>query len=445
MTIRWRWGVLVLALAVLMTTVPDAEARKRRPAKAAPVDRYAAIVVDAATGEVLHQKNADAPRHPASITKIMTLYLLFEALDQGRLKLNSQMPVSAYAAARPPTKLGLKAGGTLSVEDAILGLVTKSANDAASVVAEALGGNEAAFAKTMTLRARRLGMHDTVFQNASGLPDSRQVTTARDFTVLARAMLRDHPRRYQYFSTRGFTFAGEFHHNHNRLMDQFDGMDGIKTGFINASGFNLVASAKRDGRRLVGVVMGGSSARGRDAQMAELLEASFRRPAPRHEEPVAIASVVPARKPVSLTDSEPLRLAIEERVEVAEFRTASGPAPALRRPDPKPDPKPEAKVEPVAEAKGGAKFESTDGWSIQVGAFSRHDSARRAIQSAQRKAGRLLRDAAATVMSPDDKLFRARFVGMEEREARAACRQLGERVFPCAVIAPSAATVAEAR
>ncbi|MGE0719672.1 MAG: D-alanyl-D-alanine carboxypeptidase family protein, partial [Alphaproteobacteria bacterium] len=225
---------LLAAVVALAVSPADAAPRSKRKPVGPVKDRYAAIVMDARTGEVLHEVNADAPRHPASITKIMTLYLTFEALERGRLQLDQQLPVSAYAAT-VPWGLPLRPGMTISVEEAILGLITKSANNAATVIAESMAGTEAAFAQHMTLRARRLGMHGTTFRNASGLPDPRQITTARDFTVLARALLRDYPKYYPYFATRGFTFRGNWYHNHNRLLDQFDGLDGIKTGFVNAS------------------------------------------------------------------------------------------------------------------------------------------------------------------------------------------------------------------
>src|ERR1700730_6325855 len=206
---------------------------------------------------------------------MMTLYLAFEALDNGQLKLDQKLLVSTHAASRAPSKLGLIPGDSVAVRDLILALVTKSANDAASVVAESLGGNEISFAERMTQKARKLGMKNTVFHNASGLPDPLNRTTARDLATLARALYRDFPDHYHYFSTREFVYHGTVHANHNHLMSSFQGMDGIKTGYINASGFNLAASAKRDNRRLIGVVMGGESARTRDAHMAQLLNQAF--------------------------------------------------------------------------------------------------------------------------------------------------------------------------
>jgi D-alanyl-D-alanine carboxypeptidase len=228
-------------------------------------------VVDANSGNVLHATNPDAIRHPASLTKIMTLYLLFEQLEAGKLKLDSPLKVSEHAASQSPTKLGLKPGGTIQVEDAIKGIVTRSANDAAVVVGEAISGDEEEFAKLMTHKARALGMARTVYRNASGLPDDDQVTTARDQSVLGRAIQERFPRYYKYFSTRSFTFRGQRIGNHNNLLGRVEGVDGIKTGYIRASGFNLVTSVHRGNRYLVAVVMGGNSAGSRDARMRDLI------------------------------------------------------------------------------------------------------------------------------------------------------------------------------
>jgi D-alanyl-D-alanine carboxypeptidase len=233
---------------------------------------YAAIVVDDKSGFVLHAVSADEPRHPASLTKIMTLYLLFEQLDGGKLKLDTPLPISTRAALQPPTKLGLKASQTIKVEDAIKGLVTKSANDAAVVVAEAIGGSEEEFAKLMTLKARALGMTSTTYVNASGLPAEEQITTARDQAVLGRAIQHRFPGYYQYFATPSFHYKGAEIHNHNNLLGQVKGVDGIKTGYTEASGYNLVSSVRRDEKHIVAVVLGGTSNAARDARMRQLIE-----------------------------------------------------------------------------------------------------------------------------------------------------------------------------
>jgi D-alanyl-D-alanine carboxypeptidase len=233
---------------------------------------YADIVVDDKSGFVLHQVDADEPRHPASLTKIMTLYLLFERLDKGELKLNTPLPVSTHAALQRPTKLGLKAGQTITVEDAIKGLVTRSANDAAAVIAEAIGGSEEEFAKLMTLKAKALGMTRTTYVNASGLPAGEQITTANDQAVLGRAIQHRFPNYYRYFATPSFRYRGVEIHNHNALLGQVKGVDGIKTGYTEASGYNLVSSVRRDERHIVAVVLGGTSNAARDARMRQLIE-----------------------------------------------------------------------------------------------------------------------------------------------------------------------------
>lgn len=243
--------------------------------QAALAGQYSALVVEPESGRILYEKDADGLRHPASVTKMMTLYLVFEALEKGEITLNTPLEVSRYAVSRPPSRLGVAAGSTLRVEDAILALVTRSANDAATVIAENLGGTESAFGEMMTAKARALGMRDSVFRNASGLPDPGQWTSARDMYKLGRALIYDFPRYYPYFSTPRFYYHGHGFDNHNHLMETYQGMDGIKTGFINSSGFNLVASAKRNGRRLIGVVFGGPSAVGRDRHMRDILDDGF--------------------------------------------------------------------------------------------------------------------------------------------------------------------------
>jgi D-alanyl-D-alanine carboxypeptidase len=263
---------------------------------------FASIVIDGNSGAVLQASNPDALRHPASLTKVMTLYLLFERLDAGRLKLDSPLPVSEHASEQDPTKLGLKPGQSIAVEDAIKGIVTRSANDAAVVIAEYLGGSEEAFAKMMTQKARALGMSHTTYVNASGLPDDDQITTARDQALLGRAIQDSFPSYYKYFSTQAFVFHGETIRGHDHLLSEVEGVDGIKTGFTRASGFNLLTSLHRDGRYLVAVVMGGPSASERDARMRELIadhikEASLHRTAPviadatiHRNEPIAFSS-----------------------------------------------------------------------------------------------------------------------------------------------------------
>jgi D-alanyl-D-alanine carboxypeptidase len=324
------------------------------PSHAAP---YADIVVDANSGTVLHSTNPDAQRHPASLTKIMTLYLLFEQLEAGKLKLDSPLQVSKEAAGQMPTKLGLKPGSTLAVEDAIKGMVTRSANDAAVVVAEAIAGDEDAFAKLMTRKAQALGMSRTIYKNASGLPDSGQITTARDQSTLGRAVQERFPRYYKYFSIRTFVFRGQSIGNHNNLLGRVEGVDGIKTGYVNASGFNLVTSVHRGNRYLVAVVMGGSSAGSRDAKMRDLIsdkiaQASVKRTAPM----VAEGSPPPEARP--------------EPKAVAKVETAPEPKVAAKveaKPEPKVAAKTEAaKTEAKPEPKAEARFAVASAVSLPV-------------------------------------------------------------------------------
>jgi D-alanyl-D-alanine carboxypeptidase len=236
---------------------------------------YAAIVVDANNGAVLHAAAPDAPRHPASLTKIMTLYLLFERLESGKITLDTPMEVSHDASIQAPTKLGLRPGDTIKVEDAIKGLVTKSANDASVVIAEAIGGTEEEFARAMTRKARALGMRNTTYRNANGLPNDDQITTARDQALLGIAIQERFPKYFRYFSLGSFVYRGSAMRNHNHLLGKVEGVDGIKTGFTRDSGFNLVASVRRGPRRIVAVVLGGRSAGSRDSRMRELIEANI--------------------------------------------------------------------------------------------------------------------------------------------------------------------------
>ncbi len=264
-----------LACVGLFAFVPFIYATAHAAASVQP-GKYASILMDYESGKVLYARRADLQRYPASLTKIMTLYMVFEALQSGRITLDQQFKTSRKATQQSPSKLGLRVGETISVKNIILALVTKSANDAAVVIAEALGGTEANFAKQMTQKARHIGMHNTTFRNASGLHHRAQVTTARDMAKLGRQILTDFPEYYAYFSVRTFTYKGIKFGNHNKLLRSYKGADGIKTGFINASGFNLVTSVKRGDKRLIGVVFGGVSGTRRDSHMTSLLDKGFR-------------------------------------------------------------------------------------------------------------------------------------------------------------------------
>ncbi len=289
----------LLAAVSLGAVAPAEAARKRQAKRGGYAPPQAAIVVDAKTGKVLYGQNEDAPRIPASITKVMTLYVLFEQMEKGRFSAETPMRVSAYAAAQAPSKLGLQAGDTIRTEDAIKALVTKSANDVAVVVAENVGGSEAEFARMMTNKARQIGMASTTFRNPHGLPaNPPNITTARDLATLGRAIQDRFPRYYAYFGTRVFHYQGSAHANHNKLLGRVEGVDGIKTGFTRASGFNLLTSAKTDDRHVVAVVLGGRSGASRDQRMASLIDSTLPRAyAGRRTAPIVAEAPVERARP----------------------------------------------------------------------------------------------------------------------------------------------------
>ena len=333
---RLRWGCLsltaVVALLALTSDPADARRRhKRSHGRLASISSsydppYAAIVVDAKSGGVLHTANPDAPRHPASLTKIMTLYLLFERLESGKITLETQMPVSEEASIQAPTKLGLKPGETLKVEDAIKALVTKSANDAAVVIAEALGGSEDEFARAMTRKARALGMKNTTYRNANGLPNDEQITSARDQALLGIAIQERFPKYYRYFSTLSFVYRGNAMRNHNHLLGNVEGVDGIKTGFTRDSGFNLVTSVKRGPRFIVAVVLGGRSAGSRDARMRDLIETHIAQASTKPPAALVAEAVKPEPAPVQ-TAKPQLASADSTQASIIPPRANEAPAP----------------------------------------------------------------------------------------------------------------------
>ncbi|WP_128926188.1 D-alanyl-D-alanine carboxypeptidase [Bradyrhizobium guangxiense] len=367
------FGLLTVTTAVIFTT-DAAEARRhrrhyahhrvQRDVSESSSPKFASIIVDGNSGAVLQATSPDGIRHPASLTKIMTLYLLFERLESGKMKLDTEMPVSQHAADQDPTKLNLRAGQTIRVEDAIKGLVTRSANDAAVVIAEAIAGDEDDFAQMMTRKARALGMSRTVYRNANGLPNDEQVTTARDQATLGRAIQERFPRYYRYFATSTFNWRGQSIRNHNHLLGSVEGVDGIKTGYTRASGFNLVSSMRRGNRHLIGVVLGGRSGGSRDAIMRNLLAENLEKGATVHTvaavterngadaaTEVADASDTPPARPAPVQaaapapESAPSRLAA--RLSTLAAATAAVP-PAPTRPEAKPEVRPtESKIEPA--------------------------------------------------------------------------------------------------
>jgi D-alanyl-D-alanine carboxypeptidase len=519
-----RWGALGLTsllLAGAMAGDADARARRHRhhsshPHRASAAERYSpptsSIVVDANSGAVLEASNPDALRHPASLTKMMTLYLLFERLESGKLKLSSELPVSAHAAAQAPSKMGLKPGDDIRVETAIKAIVTKSANDVAVVIGEALGGSEPNFAHMMTAKAHSLGMLHTTYRNASGLPDDAQVTTARDQSIIGRALRDRFPQYFHYFATRSFDFRGRVVRGHNRLLGNISGVDGIKTGYIRESGFNIVTSVHRGNRYIVAVVFGGRTARARDARVAGLIDETMSRaiakrtappvvegwnvakPAePVRTESIAHAAPVPARDPreqVASADgplpgstapikANPVKtivvhpapthtatlaalapadgkLAPPSTATVTEINTVKSEIPPVSTAPAReatlgtlsakharpvhtasavaaPVPAPEAKTHslPAPDAKPHS------GWMIQVGAFDDEKEAKHRLAAAKEKAKGQLGKAdpfTERVSKGKKSLYRARFAGLDEDAAKAACQHLKRSEIPCLML-----------
>jgi D-alanyl-D-alanine carboxypeptidase len=430
------------------------------PASALAKPRFSAIAVDARTGNVLFSRDADGIRHPASLTKVMTLYLLFEDLTAGRLKLDSPLRVSKRAAGMAPSKLGLKPGSSITVDQAIRALVTKSANDVAATVAENLGGSESAFATRMTSTARRLGMSRTVFRNASGLPDPAQVTTARDMATLSLRIQRDFPKYYPYFKITAFNFKGRVIRTHNRLLGRFAGTDGIKTGYIRASGFNLTTSAQRGSKRIVGVVMGSQSASARNNYMMAMLDQAF----PKCKDGNAIvAAISGGTKALAAEADQPAASPVTERLKKGKTVSAS-PRPAESSPmveevgDAEPSigedeqtalgamlDEDTAEATPLPPPAGKIPFEvktanaAAEGWHIQVAASPSKDDAISQISKARQSAARLLADKQAItieVQAGSGTMYRARFIGFSERTASQACRSLKAKGLDCLVLAP---------
>ena len=494
----WRWGVFGLAVLLVASGSADARSRRHHHHATAAAESYqpsyASIVVDANSGAVMQATNADSPRHPASLTKIMTLYLLFERLEAGKIKMSTEMPVSAHAAAQAPSKLGLKPGESIDVETAIRAIVTKSANDVAVIIAETLGGSEEEFARLMTAKARALDMTHTTYRNASGLPDDQQLTTARDMAILGRAIQDRFPKYYSYFSTRTFTFQGHTVRNHNHLLGNIPGVDGIKTGYIHDSGFNIVTSVHRNNRHIIAVVFGGHTAEARDARVRSLIDnniniASAKRTAPPVIEGWAVAEArkdaaekaakaaaatpLPQAAPPIPGSTDPLRPNPVKTfsVQPGAVRTASlSPLPSASR---KLMPAPATttlasittvttvKSEPVRpsdmhaqatevasagdsvpaaapDAKPESKAAKAHGtWIIQVGAFDSQTEAQERLATVQNSAKDLLGEAnpfTERVEKGDKAMFRARFAGLEKSRAETICKKLKRSDIPCMLL-----------
>jgi D-alanyl-D-alanine carboxypeptidase (penicillin-binding protein 5/6) len=397
--------------------------------------KYAAIVVDANTGEVLYAKSADSPRFPASITKVMTLYLTFEALSEGRIHQDDLITVSAHAAAQAPTKLGLRPGEQITVDDAMRAIAVKSANDMAVALAEYLGGSEERFAALMTLRGQELGMTNTRYVNASGLPDSRQISSARDIAILSRAVMRDFPQYYSYFSIKSFTFRGETMTNHNHLLGQMPGVDGLKTGFTSASGFNLAASATRNGKRLIAVVLGGSSVAGRDNHMEDLLDTGFDVLARRDRgEVITVAQSLFEAPPQSGQVYRPTTEQGDSDQDGIQIVLADNPAAPVTRMQPIADPP--APLRAVPAKKPAPARKPAGQWGVQVGAFKDRGQARAELGRLRKRFDAVLADAEGQVADKVGGYFRVQFDGMTADAARDACKALKAKRQVCMVLAP---------
>lgn len=419
-------------------------------AKPKPNNRYASIVMDADTGVILSQSNADKRLYPASLTKVMTLLIAFEAMEAGNLSLKDRIRISKHAANMVPSKLGLKPGSSIRVQDAIYAIVTKSANDVAVALAEHLGGTESNFARMMTKRARELGMTNTIFTNASGLHDPRQISSARDMATLARVVINQHPGYYRFYATSNFHYQGHSYHNHNRLMESYKGMDGMKTGYVGASGFNLVASAVRNDRRIIGVVFGGRTAASRNAHMASLLDAGFGKvgdiriakaeppPVPPKKPPILVAlnTINKGAQPAKLASVAPVLdpakfggLVGEGDLDPAESRrieTGLVAVSAIQGNQATPAPQPQRLLTGPS---------SNDTWAVQIGAYSSRAATDQAIHAAAKKLPVGLNQA-SPVIAPlkvdNGWVFRARLGGYSREEAFRACKYIKD----CMPVAP---------
>ncbi|MFN4206804.1 MAG: D-alanyl-D-alanine carboxypeptidase [Agrobacterium albertimagni] len=465
--------LVIAAFAVFVTSVAAVGSAQANP-------KYAGIVIDAKTGKVLYSENADSLRYPASLTKMMTLYMVFEALEAGRISLNSKVPFSANAAKEPPSKLGVGTGRSITVEQAILSLVTRSANDVATALAEYVGGSEQRFAQMMTAKARSLGMTKTTYRNAHGLPNTAQMTTARDQARLSIALRQHFPQYYGYFSTRSFQFGKQTIGNHNRLLGQVRGVDGIKTGYTRAAGYNLATSAEADGRSIVAIVLGATSGARRNAQMTSLVQRYLPAATSTRGGSNLIAknntSVAPAGAATATAGglpqlpqtgpmpdvrytgvaqayaAPPAGNAASAALNTMPAAAPSASVPAVPVPQPAPAylPNEGAAVAPAAAAQSVASAATTPpdvdamttastapsgGWVVQIGTSPNQQMAMDLLRDAQAKGGQVLRSATPFTVAYGDgskKIFRARFGGFgEQKEAVNACNALKKKGIGC--------------
>jgi D-alanyl-D-alanine carboxypeptidase len=443
--------IMILALAMTFVVAGAASSMAARSA---------AIVIDAKTGKVLYSSDADGRRYPASLTKMMTLYLTFEAMAKGKISKNSRVVFSTNAAAEPPTKLGVRPGGAITVETAILSMVTKSANDSATAIGELLGGNEANFAHMMTAKARALGMKGTVFRNAHGLPNPGQFTTARDMAVLGIALREHFPQYYSYFSQRSFLYGRRRINGHNRLLGRIKGVDGIKTGYTRASGYNLVSSVDDGDRRIVAVVIGGKSGGSRDNQMAALIKTYMPKASSRGSgmliakagggNPItALAKVFLPKRDAPMPDSRPdddaIASLVEETEPVVEETT---PVVQTRPVSPakKVNTVAAATADDVATARVAAAYAEPaavdpvntasvpSGWAVQVASSPKQSEAKALLDQTSRQAPSVLADAVGfTVAFEKDGVtyYRARFGFGSKNAAWKACNALKKKKIEC--------------
>ncbi|MGC9954972.1 MAG: D-alanyl-D-alanine carboxypeptidase [Rhizomicrobium sp.] len=470
-------AILALIAALAVISLSPAEARRfhHRAMLTGPTDpsKDAALIVDGETGKVLYARNAEAERHPASLTKMMTLYLLFDALKKGQTTLTAPLTFSSHAASQKPTNMHISAGETIKVDTAIRAIVVRSANDVAVAIAEELGGTESHFAEMMTAKARALGMRDTFFHNASGLPDPMQITTAGDLAILARHLAYDFPQYFRYFATRDFNFRGVHYVGHDNLLGRYNGADGIKTGYTAASGFNLVSSVVRNRSHIIGVVMGGRTAHRRDKEMVRLLDDTFDKV---RRTPTLVAHAeVPWRTVAQNTvpydqgagqnfaaalpgvrgsmsdaddeDAAESRNDDEDTSDVAVTTTptvAPRPQPAVvasyqpqsfKPPVPKPVMRTEVGEGDIGDSGTPLPLLSVHDWTIQIGAFTDLTQARAQLAAYAEKSMDILGQAQRIVVpfqSIDGQLlYRARFGPFLEREARQVCARLTERGQTC--------------
>lgn len=438
-TTRFFWlGIIFICLFACLGHEAEARTRPRRAAYTPPP--YAMIIMDAQSGKTLDSTSADARRYPASLTKLMTLFLTFEALDRGSISINKQLNVSANATRQPPSRLGLRVGQSITTRQAISVLVTRSANDVAVALAETLGGSVGNFARMMNARASSLGMKHTHFTNPSGLPDRNQYTSARDMALLSRALMQYFPHYYHYFGTRQCSFRGQAINTHNRLMCTYPGMDGLKTGYIDSSGFNLAASAVRNNRRVIVVVFGGRTAVSRDRHVAQLLDRGFEMMRRQPATQVAEAPRTPPKSPAASSGFISAAIAAEPTQQASSIVSASF--------DDSPTYQKAAAVTPTAPAPSGTatadrspptpattrtvSYLPTTGngsWGIQVGAYGSAALGQQALDVARG----ILRDLPPSaegvvlpVQTPRGIFYRARFLGMSAANANQACKRLRE-------------------